>query len=363
VGSFAETLVIVVVIKVIDMVTQQEFSRFYETHLKPKLVQLDVQRRSFAKKYKWLNIFSWSMIILFCLLYVVMGIWFDNYYQGSKDFGFVLAMIPVLGLLAAIIVYSHYEHKWKLPYQNRFKTEIVKSIVTLIDKNLSYYPKRQITRQELTASLLENYLPWWWTQIDSWAGDDYFEGTVGNIFIKFSEIYAESTYDFGSDTLFKGLFFIFDLNKVFDGFLVILPNPKTGKNPYRKYGTLIKLAEPEFEREFIVYSNNEMRAIQVLTPSFISNLVKFRRQLGKNISLSLVNNQLYVLISIDKNLFEPTIYSTLLDFNLYRHFFENIQLGKEIVENLNMNTWDKTETSGSVLTSNHLKNMINHSNG
>lgn len=350
------------------MVTQQEFSKFYQTHLKPKLVMLDVQRQSLVKKSKWLNIFSWSMIILFVLIYVAMGIWFENYYQGSKDFGFVLAMMPVLGLLAAIIVYSHYERKWRMPYQDEFKTEIVKSIVTLIDENLSYSAKRKITRHEFQSSLLEKYLSWW-TPIHSWSGDDYFEGTVGNIFMKFSEINAEYSDDYGTYSLFKGLFFKFDLNPVFDGFLVILPT-KSGKNPYREYGSLIALVEPEFEREFIVYSDNEMRAIQLLTPSFMRSLIKFRHQLGTNLSLSFVNNQLYVLISINKDLFEPTIYTTLLDFNLYRNFAENIQLGKEIVENLNLNTRSSAQTeqtnffakaNTSVLTNNHLKKMINHS--
>jgi hypothetical protein len=48
-------------------------------------------------------------------------------------------------------------------------------------------------------------------------------------------------------------------------------------------------------------------------------------------------------ILVKKDLFEPTVFRTLLNFKLIREFVEYMQLGKDIVDELNLNTriWSK----------------------
>jgi hypothetical protein len=72
-------------------------------------------------------------------------------------------------------------------------------------------------------------------------------------------------------------------------------------------------------------------------------LLTFRQQLNKRVYLSFVNGKLYMGIPISKDLFEPTVFKTLLNVELIQEFFNYMQLGKDIVEELNLNTriWSK----------------------
>ncbi|MDM8563833.1 DUF3137 domain-containing protein, partial [Candidatus Marithioploca araucensis] len=217
--------------------------------------------------------------------------------------------------------------------------EVVGDIVTFVDENLTYYPERMITRAEFQKSLFEKY---WRLSIDKLSGEDYVEGMLGSTAVKFSEVKAVSDHD---NFVFKGLFFIFDFHKDFEGFTVVLPKLwDPFKLAYRRGpGERINLAEPEFKQEFIVYSDNQITARYVLSTSLMRRLFKFRRQQQKPVYLSFVNGTLYLGISLNKNLFEPRIFRTLLDYNSIREFSEYMQLAKDIVEELNLNTriWSK----------------------
>jgi hypothetical protein len=75
----------------------------------------------------------------------------------------------------------------------------------------------------------------------------------------------------------------------------------------------------------------------------MNRIVDFRKKAGKNIYLSFVNSRIYLAIPYSKNLFEPRLYKTLLDFKPVQEYFENIQFALGIVEDLNLNTriWSK----------------------
>jgi hypothetical protein len=51
----------------------------------------------------------------------------------------------------------------------------------------------------------------------------------------------------------------------------------------------------------------------------------------------------FVAVSYTKNLFEPRLFRTILDFELVQEYFEDLQLAIGIVDDLNLNTriWSK----------------------
>ncbi|EDN68824.1 hypothetical protein BGP_4393 [Beggiatoa sp. PS] len=66
----------------------------------------------------------------------------------------------------------------------------------------------------------------------------------------------------------------------------------------------------------------------------MERLLALHHRLKVPIELSFVNGKLYMAISIEEDLFEPPISSTVLDFQLIQTIFAYMQLGKEIVEEL-----------------------------
>jgi len=63
-------------------------------------------------------------------------------------------------------------------------------------------------------------------------------------------------------------------------------------------------------------------------------LLALRLRLKTPFHLSFVNSKLYMAIPVSEDLFEPPVFSTVLDFQLIQTTFEYMQLGKVIVEEL-----------------------------
>jgi len=329
------------------MATHEEFQTLYETNLKPQLIEFENQRKSIVKKF--VPVFVGSLLLMVLLLTVFIAGEEDSYWS----------LVSIISMIVIGIGVTIYYYKLVSPYQKNFKTTVVSRIVSFIDENLTYYPDKSITLSEFRASRLEDY----WHSIDRWDGEDYVEGILGKTTVKFSEVHAqyETTHtnkegdrETKYHDIFKGLFFIFDFNKDFEGFTVVLPDyverrlGRFGKmlQSWKAKivpGELVKLADPEFEREFVVYSDNQITARYVLSTSLMRRLLTFRQQLNKRVYLSFVNGKLYMGIPISKDLFEPTVFKTLLNVELIQEFFNYMQLGKDIVEELNLNTriWSK----------------------
>ena len=108
-------------------------------------------------------------------------------------------------------------------------------------------------------------------------------------------------------------------------------------------GELVKLEDPEFERHFSVYSNDQIEARYILSMSLMKRIVDFKQRTGRKIYMSFVGSKVFVAISYRRNLFEPRIFKTLLDFEPIRQYFEDLELAIGIVDDLNLNTriWSK----------------------
>jgi len=109
------------------------------------------------------------------------------------------------------------------------------------------------------------------------------------------------------------------------------------------YGELVKLEDPEFERLFVVYSDSQIEARYLLSASLMARLTDFRNRHRHELRAGFVDSNLYIAISVRRNLFEPRVFRTLSDPALYREFWDDLALFTGVVEDLNLNTriWSK----------------------
>ena len=92
-----------------------------------------------------------------------------------------------------------------------------------------------------------------------------------------------------------------------------------------------------------MYSDNQITARYILSPSLMQRILNFKRQSRRTFYLSFVDGKLYIAISFSKSLFEARVFSTLLDYDIYRDYFADMLFAKSIVEefNLNRRIWSK----------------------
>ncbi|MEA5552171.1 DUF3137 domain-containing protein [Anabaena cylindrica UHCC 0172] len=139
--------------------------------------------------------------------------------------------------------------------------------------------------------------------------------------------------------IFKGLFFQANFPKTLKSKTIVVPNlvnininalPKTTRQ-------LVKLEDPKFNQYFTVYANDQVEARYVLSTTLMEKLVKFRQKAHRNIYVSFIDNMIYIGIDYAEDIFEPRLFTPMLNFTPMREYFENIQLMLGIVENLNLN--------------------------
>ncbi|THB74667.1 MAG: DUF3137 domain-containing protein [Gammaproteobacteria bacterium] len=315
-----------------DLQKSKQLYPFYQKELVPEIELLEQDRKKIVKK---------MTIVGVVLVALVIPCFFIFEEIDSMIFPVVIAAVIFAGLL----------HYFSKDYACEFKENVLRKIVEYIDPNLVYTPTFCISEGQFQSSGIFR------KGIDRYKGDDHVEGTIGATKIEFSEIHAEyvtrdSKGRTSNHTIFKGLFFIGDFNKHFKTDTYVLPDQAErflgsiggmlqGIN--KQYGELIKMEDPVFEKEFVVYGEDQIEARYILSPALMERITKFRKKSGQRISLSFKGSKVYIAIPFSKNLFEPSIFSTILDFKPVKEFFDDFALMIDIVEDLNLNTriWTK----------------------
>lgn len=128
-------------------------------------------------------------------------------------------------------------------------------------------------------------------------------------------------------------------------------------------GELVKLEDPEFEKYFVVHSNDQVEARYILSTSLMERMVNFREKagLGGAFYASFVNSKIYIAFPLEgkmirrifnktpgefsefRGFFEPDLSRPIADFETIREYYEDLRLMIGIVEELNLNTriWGK----------------------
>ena len=317
------------------MKTIDDLKQFYDTTLMPDLRVLEQQRRDIARK----------VMIVIIVMIVVIGLSGVAFVSMANIGGGVI--IPVA---LCLIIGGGVCKFLTRGYVTDFKSLVIGRIVHFIDENLSYEPKRCIDRSTFMLSKIFTTRP------NRYKGDDLVSGQIGATKIQFSELNAVHESGSGknkhSRTIFRGIFFIGDFNKHFIGQTVVLPD--TAQKLFGRFGQklqslnvfrgkLIKLEDPEFESHFVVYGSDQIEVRYILSTSLMARITDFKKKTGKRIYLSFIGSMVFVAVSYTRNLFEPKLFKTLLDFGPIRQYYEDLALVIGIVDDLNLNTriWSK----------------------
>lgn len=334
------------------MKSYDDFKKFYSEELFGELLELDSFRKAMLTK---------CILATFGLLLLA----------GLTTYLFLTSEILTLFVWIAWIVFGGlwYAAIWHFTryYHSEFKTLVIEKLVKFIDPNLTYSPEGSIPEHIFRrAEIFERY-------VNTFEGEDLVCGTIGKTEIRFSEInaqYQEENQEsllssiLSSDNLleflidkykhniFKGLFFVADFHKTFDGHILVMPD-KAEKyfgrvgSILQSYnfirGELMKMDNTEFEKHFVVYGTDQIQTRYVLSPKILSKIVEIKNKIGTSFFLSFKNSMVYIAIPCRKNKFEPPYFTNLADYMATFQHFQSLALLVGIVNEFNLNTriWTK----------------------
>ncbi len=322
------------------METIENFQSYYETELRPILMELEGERKRSLRNT------GIAAAVIFVIAAVIAA------FILNASGGPLALLIPLA--IGTVLVAGAWWFFTK-DFKQRFKNTIIRQIIQYVDSSLSYEPTGKISRDEFESSTLFKH------RIDRYNGEDLVDGRIDKTRIRFSELHAEykttTTDSKGRQqthwhTIFKGLFFIADFNKHFHGRTVVLPDSAEkllgwlGKKLQEwnvARDDLVHMEDVEFEKEFVVYGTDQVEARYILSTALMRRILEFKRKMKVPVYIAFVNSNLYMAISIKKNMFEPRVLGTILDFEIVRGYLEDVTLAVGIVEDMNLNTrvWTK----------------------
>jgi len=311
------------------MQTQGGFKAYYDRTLLPLLTELDQERKGVVNKF-----------LLFGTLGILSGI-VVLITLGSAGFVLIIGM--------PLILYLWLGGKVDMVKQ-RFKKEVMGRLITAIDPSLQYESHRFIPQTDYKKSKL------FLGSFNRYNGDDLIYGTAGKTAIRFSELLIQMVTSSGKNTqtttIFRGIFFIADFNKKFAGETFVVPD--NAEKFLGSFGTmfqkmavgrppLVKLEDVAFEKEFCVYGTDQVEARYILSPALMQRIMEFKNKSNHDISISFIDSNIYIAISLWKNLFEAPLWQSMINYDRMVEYYSYLRLCVGIVEVLDLNTriWTK----------------------
>ena len=320
------------------MVKISELTEFFYDELHPDLKKLENDRKALSRKLIYIG------VALAIVASIITALIFTNS-SSHSEFDFFPFFI---GFALFYWAKKHYSKD----YASEFKDKIIHPLIKQIDDSLEYSKSLCVSQTHFRNSKLFK------KSIDRYNGNDLVKGKIDDVKLKFSDVHAEymSRDSKGRNTwhtIFQGLFLMADFNKDFKGTTSVLPD--TAEKTFGKFiggwlqsknmnrNDLVKMDDPAFEKQFVVYSSDQIEARYILTHSMMKRLLDFKRRSSVPLYVSFSNKQIYLALEYNKDLFEPTIFSSLLEYSLIKEYVTTLQLATGIIHELKLNEklWSK----------------------
>lgn len=236
-----------------------------------------------------------------------------------------------------------------------FKQVVMRQLLAAAYPGLRYDPDACISESLYEASGIFQ------KSYDSYEGDDFVSGRVGETDVCFSELhtqYKTVTRDSKGNTtthwhtIFRGILFRADFHKHFAGTTFVLPDHAQGllgdwlgqglQALTASHGGLVKLEDPRFEQVFVTYASDQQEARYILTPSLMERMLELRARFGVATSFSFVDGCVHVALATGQAHFEPSLWSSYTTDGVRKHL-SLIRAVLGIVEDLSLNQriWTK----------------------
>lgn len=311
------------------MKTEEEFKQFYNEYIEPEIASLEVKRNEASKRKKTFSLIAIPIGVILIII--------------------ALSIFPIFSFMVGILFFIFFTmilHSLTKDFRMEFKKVLITKVISFFSSELQYFANESITLTEFMESKL------FYGGNDRFNGEDliegkiYFKDNTGNkgegISLRMSELHAEErrTDSKGRthySTIFKGVFMILEFNKTFSSDTYVFNDSGIFNKVGGRSGTKqVKLEDPIFEKEFEVYSNNQIEARYILSPDFMNKLLALKEKTNGKMRIAFKNNKMYLSIGTNSNILEPNYSKSLNDFNSVLDYYKELEYYFELIKSLNL---------------------------
>ena len=299
------------------------FRHFYNQVIHPELLNLE------RRRLRLVRLLSLSALILLALgaIAIYIQVWLVT-----------LLLLLMSGFMVVSLVFRIQT------YFLEFKPRIVELILDFIDNDVNYSNMKYSPKGKIEADrFLESYI---FTRADDYSGEDLITGQVRETPFGLCELRVAEFSEVRSklDTVFKGVFLVGDyFNLEMKGALLVLPDEnlkylsRSERAFHLKGGRRVHgQALPEFETWFNTYCTPDMRIRDILSEDFQKTILDFRKKYQdlnrkKELYFSIIGDNIYIAITQDKDLLEPSLWSSNVNFGLIKEFHDDIAMLLDLI--------------------------------
>lgn len=302
----------------------------FNNEIQQQLAEIEDKKQISQKKIRsvW---FTFGIVFIFCAI-----LYFSLPSIGSYFIG-----IAIISLIVVIII--HVKNAYS--YRKHFKNLVLSPMLNSDDSGIQYSPKNHITYSEFSNSNIFKQ------SADRFKGEDLFFGKREKTAYKFSEIHAEyktTTTDSNGNTrttyhtIFKGIFMIADFNKKLTTTTRVIQARDGFFEKLFSWGKKVTLENPDFEKKFNTYSDNQVEARYILTPAMMEKIMELSDRFKVKIDLSFKRENVYIALHSHKNHFELNSKQEI-NAQQVEQIYKEIESCISIIEILDLNTriWTK----------------------
>ena len=273
---------------------------------------------------------------------------------------------PRLALSLAFFVFVFFAAKARKELASSYKGIVVRRIVGSLGRGLTYSPTSALSKAQFEAMDLFQ------ESCARWKSEDEVSGKKNEVTFALHEVEAArrdkssgrrlggtpallalglAAAQRNKSIIFKGLVVKLDFNKNFQGHTVVVPDSEGqilgglfGESRSRRKKDLVMLENPDFEKQFSVYSTNDQEARYLITPKLMELVLEAQALLGAELRLCFSQNSLFVTVPQNKDRFEVALFGgPVTPETALGDLVEVVNLAERLVETLDLETriWTK----------------------
>ncbi len=161
-------------------------------------------------------------------------------------------------------------------------------------------------------------------------------GSVDDVSLEFSELvvsYKKSMdkKEYNSEYQFRGIFFVAKTPKTFPADIIIEPKGFTREGDVN----IVPVDHEDFNKVFQVRvpTNDYLPQVkEMLTKDFLDKIVSFNNLTHNEVHISFIYDKLYVAIKHDKDLFEPSVWHSIVSYDMVNIHYQDLYYPLQIIE-------------------------------
>ncbi|MFN0048468.1 MAG: DUF3137 domain-containing protein [Cytophagales bacterium] len=287
------------------MIREQEFKNFYKDDLVHSLVYTEKDRKAIVLQLLLSAILPLILIPTCVFIYI----------ETKQE----LVLIPAIVLLIGPPIYINYLLGNTIFYKN-FKKKIIGKIIKYISPTLDYDNLNKVDDAEYDNS------EFFTNKSTVVYGDDHVAGKLNGVKIQFSEFLAEFKNKLDQKAAsnkyqFRGLFFVTEFDKNFPCNVLL----KTAALPWPDEDEDFEIGNGLFDKLFYIKVLKGRENIhRTLTKTVVDSLLSIQHDIHNEFMISFVDNKVYFAIYHDEDLFEPTIFQTMMNQDKIKGYFDDL---------------------------------------